>query len=51
MPVVVGGIIPDADAAWLKSKGVAEVFTPKDYDASAIMVRVVDVIRRSRGLS
>jgi len=50
VPVVVGGIIPDADAVWLKSKGVAEVFTPKDYDASAIMVRVVDVIRRAHGL-
>ncbi len=51
VPVVVGGIIPEADAAWLAEQGVAAVFTPKDYDANGIMLRVVDVIRRSRGLA
>jgi ethylmalonyl-CoA mutase len=51
VPVVVGGIIPEADAAWLREQGVAEVFTPKDYDASAIMCRVVDVIRTARHLA
>ncbi len=50
VPVVVGGIIPEADAAWLIGQGVAAVFTPKDFDANEIMKRVVDVIRRSRGL-
>ena len=40
--VVVGGIIPDDDAQWLKERGVAEVFTPKDYDVAAILDRVVD---------
>ncbi|MEY4136692.1 MAG: hypothetical protein RL205_820 [Actinomycetota bacterium] len=44
IPVVVGGIIPEADAAWLKSQGVAAVFTPKDYDATAIMRQVLGVI-------
>jgi (2R)-ethylmalonyl-CoA mutase len=44
IPVVVGGIIPEADAAWLKSKGVAAIFTPKDYDATVIMRRVLQVI-------
>ena len=44
IPVVVGGIIPEADATWLKSKGVAAVFTPKDYDATAIMRQVLQVI-------
>jgi (2R)-ethylmalonyl-CoA mutase len=48
IPVVVGGIIPDADAAWLKSKGVAEVFTPKDYDATVIMRRVLQVIEAAK---
>lgn len=28
IPVVVGGIVPDADIAFLKEKGVAEVLTP-----------------------
>jgi (2R)-ethylmalonyl-CoA mutase len=44
IPVVVGGIIPEADAAWLKSKGVAAIFTPKDYDATVIMRKVLQVI-------
>jgi (2R)-ethylmalonyl-CoA mutase len=51
VPVVVGGIIPEADAEWLKQRGVAAVFTPKDYDANAIMCQVVDVIRQSKGLA
>jgi (2R)-ethylmalonyl-CoA mutase len=41
---VVGGIIPEADAEWLRSKGVAAIFTPKDYDATVIMRRVLQVI-------
>jgi (2R)-ethylmalonyl-CoA mutase len=50
VPVIVGGIIPDADADWLRAQGVAAVFTPKDYDANEIMLRVVDVIRQANGL-
>lgn len=45
IPVVVGGIIPEADAAWLREQGVAAVFTPKDYDATVIMEQIVDVLR------
>jgi ethylmalonyl-CoA mutase len=29
LPVVVGGIIPDADAEKLRSMGVAAVYTPR----------------------
>jgi len=36
-PVVVGGIIPDADRAKLEAAGVARVYTPKDYKLAAIM--------------
>jgi (2R)-ethylmalonyl-CoA mutase len=50
VPVVVGGIIPDADAERLRADGVAAVFTPKDYDITAVMGRVVDEIRRAHGL-
>ena len=50
VPVVVGGIIPDTDAETLRSLGVAAVFTPKDYDATAIMARVLDEVRAARGL-
>jgi (2R)-ethylmalonyl-CoA mutase len=44
IPVVVGGIIPELDAAWLREQGVAAVFTPKDFDTSAIMYRVAEVV-------
>src|SRR6266436_418718 len=36
-PVVVGGIIPDADRRKLLDEGVAHVFTPKDYKLAEIM--------------
>ena len=36
-PVVVGGIIPDADQGELLSMGVARVYTPKDYRLSGMM--------------
>jgi (2R)-ethylmalonyl-CoA mutase len=51
VPVVVGGIIPDADARWLRDQGVAAVFTPKDYAITGIIGRLVDVIRAANGLS
>ncbi|WP_407676027.1 protein meaA [Phycicoccus flavus] len=50
VPVVVGGIIPPADAARLEEMGVAAVFTPKDVALTEIVDRFVDVIRVSRGL-
>ena len=51
VPVVVGGIIPDADAALLRAAGVAAVFTPKDYDATVVMAGVLDAVRVARGLA
>jgi (2R)-ethylmalonyl-CoA mutase len=41
VPVVVGGIIPDADAERLKGFGVARVYTPKDFDLNRIMLDIV----------
>ena len=41
VPVVVGGIIPAADAEILRAEGVAAVFTPKDFGITAIIGRVV----------
>ena len=46
--VVVGGIIPDEDAHWLREQGVAEVFTPKDYDVAEILNRIVDHLPTER---
>jgi ethylmalonyl-CoA mutase len=37
VPVVVGGIIPDADAERLRGMGVARVYTPKDFELNRIM--------------
>ena len=49
VPVVVGGIIPDADARALEARGVARVYTPKDFALGAIMKDLVAIIRASRG--
>jgi (2R)-ethylmalonyl-CoA mutase len=37
VPVVVGGIIPPEDASRLAALGVSAVYTPKDFDLTAIM--------------
>jgi (2R)-ethylmalonyl-CoA mutase len=50
VPLVVGGIIPAADARSLVDRGVAAVFTPKDVSLTAMMGRIVEEIRRARGL-
>ena len=49
VPVIIGGIIPDSDAAKLRAAGVAKVFTPKDYELTDIMGEIVDVIVASEG--
>ena len=50
IPVIVGGIIPESDAAKLRELGVAAVFTPKDFGLNEIMGRFLDIIRDNRGL-
>src|SRR5689334_18454516 len=50
IPVVVGGIIPPADAAALRARGVAAVFTPADTHLTEITGRLVDEIRRAHDL-
>ena len=49
-PVVVGGIIPPDDAKILAARGVARVFTPKDYEMTQIMDEIVNVIREANKL-
>ena len=51
VPVVVGGIIPDSDAQRLRAKGVAAVYTPKDFELTEIMRSVVEVVRAANGLA
>jgi (2R)-ethylmalonyl-CoA mutase len=43
-PVVVGGIIPIADAKALEDAGVARVYTPKDFDLNRIMGEIADLL-------
>ncbi|MEU8781657.1 methylmalonyl-CoA mutase family protein [Streptomyces sp. NPDC048637] len=50
IPVIVGGIIPSADAAALREAGVAAVFTPKDFGITEIIGRIVDEIRKANQL-
>lgn len=44
VPLVVGGIIPPADALALKQMGVAGVYTPKDFRITGIMADVVKLV-------
>jgi len=46
VPVVVGGIIPAADAERLREAGVAGVYTPKDFDINRIMGEIVALVGR-----
>jgi len=41
IPVVVGGIIPEADATRLRAAGVAQVYTPKDFELNTIMRDII----------
>ncbi|MET8410287.1 methylmalonyl-CoA mutase family protein [Streptomyces sp. NPDC005195] len=50
IPVIAGGIIPNADAEQLRAAGVAAVFTPKDFDITGIIGRIVDEIRKANKL-
>jgi (2R)-ethylmalonyl-CoA mutase len=47
VPVVVGGIIPPQDETELKNAGVAEVYTPKDFELNRIMTDLVRIVEGS----
>jgi (2R)-ethylmalonyl-CoA mutase len=49
-PVIVGGIIPEADVAPLKQAGVAAVYTPKDFDLTRIMRDIVALVAERNGV-
>jgi (2R)-ethylmalonyl-CoA mutase len=50
IPVVAGGIIPDADAVALREAGIARVYTPKDFDLGRIMRDIVDLVAERNGV-
>jgi (2R)-ethylmalonyl-CoA mutase len=47
-PVVVGGIIPPEDEAVLLGKGVARVYTPKDFEIGQMMDDMIDLVEQHR---
>jgi len=47
-PVVVGGIIPPEDAEILVGKGVARVYTPKDFEIGQMMDDLLDLAEEHR---
>jgi (2R)-ethylmalonyl-CoA mutase len=47
-PVVVGGIIPEADRPRLLAAGVARVYTPKDFELGRIMGDIADLVAADR---
>jgi (2R)-ethylmalonyl-CoA mutase len=51
VPVVVGGIIPEADVEALRAAGVAAVYTPKDFDLSRIVRDIVALVAERHGVS
>ncbi len=50
VPVVVGGIIPEADAAALRDAGVAAVYTPKDWDLNQMMRDIIALVAARHGV-
>jgi ethylmalonyl-CoA mutase len=51
VPVVVGGIIPTADAEALLGAGVARVYTPKDFDLNRIMGEIAELVAERNGVA
>ncbi|MGO9822424.1 MAG: methylmalonyl-CoA mutase family protein [Solirubrobacteraceae bacterium] len=50
VPVVVGGIIPEADAQALREAGVAAVYTPKDWDLNRMIRDIVALVGERHGV-
>jgi (2R)-ethylmalonyl-CoA mutase len=51
VPVVVGGIIPTADAEALREAGVARVYTSKDFDLNRIMGEIAELVAERNGIA
>jgi ethylmalonyl-CoA mutase len=51
VPVVVGGIIPEADAEALRELGVAAVYTPKDWNLNRMMRDIVALVAERNGVT
>ena len=50
VPVVVGGIIPEADAAAMREAGIAAVYTPKDWNLNEMMRDIIELVAARHGV-
>jgi (2R)-ethylmalonyl-CoA mutase len=50
VPVVVGGIIPEADAEALREAGIAAVYTPKDWNLNRMMRDIIELVAERHGI-
>jgi (2R)-ethylmalonyl-CoA mutase len=51
VPVIVGGIIPPADARRLRDLGVAGIYTPRDFDVQRVIGEIVETAARAHGVA
>ena len=51
VPLIVGGIIPRQDEIELVKRGVAKVYTPKDYELDAMMDDIVQIVARANEIA
>ena len=51
VPLIVGGIIPNQDGLELVKRGVAKVYTPKDYELNVIMNDIVQIVARANEIA
>lgn len=51
VPVVVGGIIPEADVQPLKDAGVQAVYTPKDFNLTELMRDIIALVAEHHGVA
>jgi (2R)-ethylmalonyl-CoA mutase len=51
VPVIVGGIIPPADAERLVAQGAAAVYTPSDYDVQRVIGELVEIAAQAHGVA
>ncbi len=49
VPVIVGGIIPPADERTLRERGIARIYTPKDFDLNRIMGDIAALVIERAG--
>jgi ethylmalonyl-CoA mutase len=50
VPVVVGGIIPQDDAAAMREAGIAAVYTPKDWNLNGMMRDIIALVAECHGV-